>query len=259
MKFLNGCLLASGALGLLACQAQPAPATPPTQIFARGRKLTYLVSRVAANGQPTQPDTLVLTSSGLYRDHTVYDFPTGNTTLHMEQIGLDYSYGTRASTTNSSGIFEHDSLLWMHPPRDGAYRILELSPYPYIQLPARAGHQWTWDLAVGDNWSSPQWATWRGLITIHTQYKTVGQQELNTPLGLLRCWQVQARTSSPVGSSALDLWYHPTYGFVQMKYRDIKDNQLTFKLLNVSTVQLPELAGAQQPYHFSLSKDNLSK
>ncbi len=202
---------------------------------------------------------MVLTSSGLYQDHTVYGFPTGHTTLHMELIGLNYSYGTRASTTSSSGVLEHDSLLWMHPPRDGVYRILELSPYPYIQLPARAGHQWTWDLEVGDNWSSPQWATWRGLITIHTQYETVGQQELNTPLGLLRCWLVRARASSPVGGSTLDLWYHPAYGFVQLKYRDINNNQLTFSLLSASVEQLPEPAGALQPYHFSLSKDSLSK
>jgi hypothetical protein len=202
---------------------------------------------------------MILTSFGLHQQHTVYAFPTGHTTLQMEQINLGYSYGTHASTRNFSGVFDHDSLLWMHPPRNGAYAILELSPYPYIQLPARAGHQWTWDLEVGDSWSSPQWATWQGLITIHSQYKTVGQQELSTPLGSLRCWLVRAHTSSPAGNSALDLWYHPAYGFVQMKYRDIKNNQFIFKLLSASMEHLPEPAGALQPYHFSLSKESLGK
>jgi hypothetical protein len=259
VRFLNGCLLAWGVLVLLSCQAQSAPASLPAQVFARGRKLTYLVSRVAAGSPQAQPDTMVLTSFGLHQKHTVYDFPTGHTTLHMEQINLGYSYGAHASINSFSGVFDHDSLLWMHPPRDGAYAILELSPYPYIQLPAGTGHQWTWDLEVGDNWSNPKWAIWRGLIRVRSQYKIMGQQELSTPLGLLRCWLVQARASSPVGGSALDLWYHPAYGFVQMKYRDIKNNQLTFKLLSMSTGQLPAPAGTQQPYHFSLSKDNLSK
>jgi hypothetical protein len=259
IQLLSGCLLGLGVLVLLACQAQSAPASAPTQAFARGRKLTYLVSRVAAGSQQTQPDTMILTSFGLHREHTVYAFPTAHNALHMKQINLGYSYSTHASIRSFSGAFEHDSLLWMHPPRDEAYAILELSPYPYIQLPARSGHQWTWDLEVGDSWSNPRWAAWRGLITIHTQYETVGQQELNTPLGTLRCWLVRARASSPVGGSALDLWYHPAYGFVQLKYRDIKNNQLTFSLLSASVEQLPEPAGVQQPYHFSLSKDSLSK
>ena len=259
VQFLNGCLLAWGVLALLACQAQSAPAYLPAQIFARGRKLTYLVSRVAAGSQQVQPDTMVLTSFGLHQKHTVYDFPTGHTTLHMEQINLGYSYGTHASVNSFSGVFEHDSLLWMHPPRNGAYAILELSPYPYIQLPARAGHQWTWDLEVGDNWSNPQWATWRGLIRVRSQYKIMGQQELSTPLGLLRCWLVRAQTSSLVGSSVLALWYHPAYGFVQMEYRDIKNNRLTFKLLSASMERLPESPSELQPYHFSLSKESLNK
>ncbi|MBW3129437.1 hypothetical protein [Hymenobacter profundi] len=98
-------------------------------------------------------------------------------------------------------------------------------------MPARTGHQWTWDLTVGDSWSNPQWATWQGRIHVRSQYRVVGKQVVLTPLGSLCCWLVRAHASCPVGNSSLDLWYHPAYGFVQLDYHTITGSRLTFKLV----------------------------
>jgi len=131
-------------------------------------------------------------------------------------------------------------LLWIPPPREEGYAVLELSPYPYMQLPARIGHQWSWQLAVGDSWSNPLWATWRGLIQVHSQYRVIKQQWLTTPLGTLQCWAVRAHTSSLAGRSSLDLWYHPAYGFVRLNYRTVQGKSVNFNLVASAIVPATE-------------------
>lgn len=216
---------------LLACQTQTPQVAPPANAFREGHQLTYQVARVAPGSQQVQLDTLVLTSFGIDSNWEVDTFRTAHFALRTRQTKLGYSYDAHATPNSFSGVIEHDSLLWSHPPRNGDYAILELSPFPYIQLPAKIGHQWTWDLTVGDYWSNPQWATWRGQIQVRSQYQVVGKQVLHTPLGLLSCWLVRARASCPAGNSSLDLWYHPAYGFVQLDYHTITGTRLTFKLV----------------------------
>ncbi|OGX81635.1 hypothetical protein BEN47_19070 [Hymenobacter lapidarius] len=224
-------MLLGGVSLLMACQEQPVQVPIPAKAFREGRKLTYQVAQVALGRQQAQLDTVVLTSFGPDLDMGVDTFRTAQFALLTRQTKLGYSYDAHAAPHNFSGVIEHDSLLWLHPPRQGAYAVLELSPFPYIQLPAKLGHRWTWDLTVGEQWGNPQWATWQGNIQMRSQYQVVGQQELRTPLGLLPCWRVRAHASSPVGNSSLDLWHHPAHGFVQLDYRTINGTHLIFKLV----------------------------
>jgi hypothetical protein len=247
LRLFHRCWLPVVIATLLACQAQPTQIALPTRIFAKGRRLTYQVIQTTPTGQHPQIDTLVLTSFGPDRRKIIYTFPTAHYTLHAEQINLGYSYNAHTAPNSFAGVFEHDSLLWIHPPREGFYRVLELSPYPYIQLPARLGHQWSWQLEVGDSWSNPLWATWRGLINVQSHYQVLRQQWLTTPLGPLHCWVVRAQTSSPVGSSSLDLWYHPVYGFVRLNYLTVQGKRVNFKLVAATTV--PAVEPFQPPTH----------
>jgi len=243
-RLLRYCWL-SFVVTLLACQSQPTQIALPTQIFVKGRKLTYQVVQTTPTGRQPQVDTLVLTSFGPDRRKIVYTFPTAHYTLHAEQINLGYSYDAHSAPNNSSGVFEHDSLLWIHPPREGVYAVLELSPYPYVQLPAKIGHQWSWELGVGDQWGNPQWVTWRGDIQVKSQYQITGQQWLTTPLGALHCWVVRAQASSPVGTSSLDMWYHPAYGFVRLNYLTVQGKSVNFNL--VASTVVPAVESPQPP------------
>lgn len=240
IRLFHCCWLAAVIATLLACQAQPPQTASPSRIFVKGRKLTYQVVQTTPTGQRPQVDTLVLTSFGPDRRKLVYAFPTAHYTLYAEQIDLGYSYDAHAAPNSFSGVFEHDSLLWIHPPRDGVYAVLELSPYPYMQLPARIGHQWSWQLEVGDSWSNPLWAMWRGLIQVRSRYQVLRQQWLTTPLGPLYCWVVRAHTSSPAGSSSLDMWYHPAYGFVRLNYLTIQGKSVNFNLVAATIVPTAE-------------------
>lgn len=200
----------------------------PGKIFVKGRKLTYHVAHFTPDGQPGPSDTLALTSYG--------DFKPGQYDTVTTQIKVGFSYDGHSQPNNSlpgsfAGVIETDSLLWSHPPRRDQYAILELSPFPYVKLPAASGRQWTWELGVGHQWGNPQWATWRGEMLVRSTYRITGQRAVQTKLGLLTCWVIQARATCPRGVSSLEALYHPRYGFVQLNYRNLNGSRMEFALI----------------------------
>jgi hypothetical protein len=218
-------------LGLLcpavvACQQTPPQSPPAGNIFSKGRKFIYQASHFAAGASQARLDTVAITCLGRYKPGQ-YD---------TTQTKIGYSYDATSPPSSFPGVLEKDSALWSHPPRDGQYRILELSPFPYIKLPARRGQRWTWKLAVGSQWGDAQWATWQGDMLVTSNYQTLGQQVIHTPLGALSCWVVQARATCSKGTSALTIFYHPRYGFVRWAYRNIDDSRLVLNLVAVTTV-----------------------
>ena len=231
--------LAGLLLGLLlgACQS-PAVEWPAGKVFkTRGHQLTYRAEHFGATATyPFLVDTIAITARGT-RMQLLDANARGDDTIR--QWSTEYSYGAKAVAFGSTGVLENDTALWLHPPRTGRYRMLELSPFPYIKLPARQGQRWPWSLAVGSQWADPQWAVWRGEIFIKYSYQTVGQQLLATPLGPLTCWLVRAQASCPVGTSLLDSYYHPQLGFVRLAYRTTDGRRLTLSLVDTARVDLP--------------------
>jgi hypothetical protein len=133
-------------------------------------------------------------------------------------------------------VLEKDSALWSHPPRDGQYRILQLSSFPYIKLPARQGQRWTWTLAVGGQWGDAQWVTWQDDMLVTSTHQTLGQQVVSTPLGPLSCWVVQACATCKKGTSVLTTFYHPRYSFVRWVYRNLNGSRIALDLVAATTV-----------------------
>ncbi len=230
---LNRFLLLGSLPMVLACQPQLALQVHASQkAFVKGRKLTYQVTRFAPGSQQAQVDTMALTS---YGDYKAGQYDTANT-----QIKVGYSYDGHSAPNSFAGVIENDSMLWSHPPRDGVYAILELSPYPYLKLPLAAGDKWAWELAVGSQWGRAQLAAWKGNMLVHSDYRVTGQQAINTKLGRLKCWVVQAQANCPVGTSSLTTWYHPEYGFVKLNYQTMDGGRMEFALESAGMAQLNE-------------------
>lgn len=225
--------LAAGLL-LGACQSQQVWA--PGKVFkTRGHRLTYRVEHFGlAATQPFLVDTISLTAYGARQR---FD-PTAQGDDSIRQWNTEYGYGSKAVSYGSVGAIENDTMLWIHPPRNGRYRILELNPFPYIKLPARQGQRWPWALVVGDSWADPRWVVWHGQILLNNYYQTLGQHLLTTPFGPLTCWLVRSHTSCPVGTSTLDSYYHPQLGFVRLAYRTIDGRRLTMNLVDTTLVAL---------------------
>jgi hypothetical protein len=239
--------LAVVLLGGLGCHPQPTATAAPEPIFRKGRQLTYRISSSAHGGTHPQLDTLVLTSFGEYQPGQ-YDTVT-------TQIQVGFAYGGRSAPDPSllgspAGVVERDTVLWSHPPRQGPYAILELSPFPYIRLPAATGRQWSWTLTVGSHWSNPAWATWQGDIPVRSTYRITGQRTIATPLGRLTCWVTQAHATSPVGASSLETLYHPAYGFVRWTYATVNGGRIELQLVKAEVVPIQEPFQVDPSVHF---------
>lgn len=215
---------------LAACQPQQVRVPTPEKVFAKGRKLTYSVTRFAPGSRQAHPDTLTLTSYG--------DYKAGQYDTSTTQIKVGFGYDAHSAPDSFAGVIENNSMLWSHPPRQGIYTVLELSPYPYLKLPVAAGKQWTWDLTVGDQWNNAQWASWHGDMLVRSSYHVVGQQAIQTKFGLLSCWVVQAKATCSVGNSTLDIFYHPAYGFIRLNYQTITGSRILFTLIKTSVEEL---------------------
>jgi hypothetical protein len=230
------------AVGLLlgACQSPPQAWAPGKTFRTRGHKLIYRVEHFGtAATQPFLVDTIAITAYGTRQR---FD-PAARGADSIRQWNTEYGYSDFGSPIGSS-VIENDTMLWLHPPRDGKYRILELSPFPYIKLPTRPGQRWPWSLNVGSQWADPKWAVWQGNIRITYTYQTIGPQALTTPFGSFTCWLVRGQTSCPVGTSTLDSYYHPQLGFVRLAYRTIDGRRLTMNLVATAQVALPNTSPA---------------
>lgn len=217
-------LLISAAV--IGCHEQPAQLPVGDKIFVKGRKFIYEATHFAPDGRLLGRDTVAITCLGRYK-------PGQYDTI---QFKIGYSYDATSAPSSMPGVLENDTVLWAHPPRDGPYRILELSPFPYIKLPARQGQRWKWELGVGSHWGNTQWATWQGDMLVTSSYEVTGQQVLATPVGKLPCWVVQAEATCKKGTSALTSFYNPRYGFVRLAYRNLNDRRVTLNLVAVTTV-----------------------
>lgn len=224
---LRHCWLLLVTAVLLGCHEQAQQLSTHEKIFVRGRKFIYAAAHFTPDGRLLDCDMVAITCLGKYKPGQ-YD---------TTQFKIGYSYGATSAPSSFPGVLENDSMLWSHPPRDGQYRILELSPFPYIKLPAHQGQRWKWELGVGGQWGDKQWATWRGDMLVTSSYAVTGQQLLATPLGKLPCWVVQAEATCKKGTAALTSFYNPRYGFVRLAYRNLNDRRVTLNLVAVTTVE----------------------
>jgi hypothetical protein len=226
---------------LASCQpsAQPPPVgTAPTpiatildtpsgqdSILSKNRRFVYLVRWYAPAATKATLDTVVMTALGepwkYDSTQTVYEW------LYREDTTLT------GIPKEHVGAIERAGKFWLHPPRYDKYAILELNPFPDIRLPARKGQTWEWDVYPPDIYSDPAWATWEGWIDVKNRYQTGDTALLDTPLGRLTCRRVQATGTSKFGTTALESYFHPQYGFVRLNYRNINGSRTEMEMLSV--------------------------
>ncbi len=140
------------------------------------------------------------------------------------QTIIQYKYLTdvgEAPFTGSSGVIENEANVWMHPPRDRYFRILELNPFPFIKAPYEVGNKWSWSLEIGSAWGDARWKTWEGSIENKYTYQITDKKTISTPVGELDCYVIESTATSRIGRTSLTAYFNPTYGFVKLDYRNI--------------------------------------
>ncbi|WP_271783276.1 hypothetical protein [Aquimarina algiphila] len=147
-----------------------------------------------------------------------------------------YSYLTKdkSSAFNSaSGIIENEKNVWMHPPRDKYFRILELNPFPFIQTPFEVGNKWNWSLKIGSQWGDKRWLTWEGGIENKYVYEITDKKKINTAFGTLECYTIDATATSRLGETKLTSLFNTEYGFITLLYTNIDGSKTTLQLEKV--------------------------
>ncbi len=202
-----------------AAVAERQPSANPL-IYRRNRELVFRVRHFDRQGKPVDTDTLVYTTSPAILHDPAY----GQTRSRWKLKG--------ELSEEVTGVTENDTVLWIHPYRFGAYRILELSPFPMVKYPLRTGSTWQWGVtAPGSAYGSKAWVEWEGQKRFLSTYRVAGRQTVNTPLGPLDCYEVRAVCTSDFGETRLRLYFNRRYGFVRMHYDNINGTAMHLELI----------------------------
>lgn len=67
------------------------------------------------------------------------------------------------------------------------------------------------------------------------RYQLTDSTLFPTPLGRLPCYRVLATGTCKLGTTALESYFNPTYGFVQLNYQNIDRSRLELELVSVTS------------------------
>lgn len=148
-----------------------------------------------------------------------------------------YAGSNELFLSSHSGIVENSKNVWIHPPRDQVFQILELNPFPFIKFPAKAGNSWTWQLDVGSQYGDKRWAEWDGVISLRYKYKIIGKVKIETKLGFLDCHRVDAEADCILGKTYLTSYFNKKYGFVKLEYLNIDGSKMVLSLEKMNTTK----------------------
>lgn len=92
-----------------------------------------------------------------------------------------------------------DSMLFIHPPRDGKYRILQFCPYPYF-INGTPDGVWNWDFEIGPYWATPPTYPILGVDTFRISYTYCPGQSICTT-GNAMTYTIFATSESKYGKA----------------------------------------------------------
>lgn len=193
---------------------------PATLIYKRDRVFTFVANHFNEKGALMQQDTILLTTSGEIFNET------------YGQTKSTWEIASRTGFKEKTGITEHDTAVWLHPPRAKVYRKLELSPFPMVQFPLETGHSWSWPLLVGNHYivkGHAEWGDEPELFVSH--YRVAGEITLPTELGELDCYKIESYTESNFARTELTAFFNQKFGFVKFEYANIDSSRLTMEIL----------------------------
>lgn len=129
-----------------------------------------------------------------------------------------------------SGAIENEKNVWIHPPRDAYFRILELNPFPFIKAPYKVGNKWKWQLNIGSKWSDKRWKIWNTRIENQYEYKITDKVKIQTEFGMLECLVVNSTAFSQLGKTELTSYFNEKYGFIKLNYVNIDRSRTNLEL-----------------------------
>lgn len=134
------------------------------------------------------------------------------------QTEIRYSIEPNPASYTYTGVVENKENVWIHPPRIGFLRSLEICPFPYIKLNKPIGYTWEDSMSISNSWSNKEWGVWTGRLLLRYNYKIISEEYIDTSLGKLLCTKIIATAKSDIGTSELILYFSKSWGFVKLNY-----------------------------------------
>ena len=69
------------------------------------------------------------------------------------------------------------------------------------------------------------------------QYKITDKTEIERPFGLLECYVVESIAKSSLGTTGLEAYFHPDYGFAKLSYTNINGSKTNLTLSEYSCTE----------------------
>jgi len=215
------------------------------QTYKRGTEITFSYKYFDSNGKQqyfviNKGNSWNFTSASNTSDSVIRDFKLKILDRNMNfndpkyyQVGISYIIEKNDVNPYITGLIENEKNIWLHPPREFLFRILELNPFPYIKYPLQIGHTWTGDLLIGGQWGDKRWKEWSGNILNKYQYKITDKKTVNTPLGSMECYVIESEAKSELGITKLTSYFNEQFGFVKLIYTNIDKSTIEIDIQGV--------------------------
>lgn len=167
--------------------------------------------------------------------HMIFPKVNPKQRTNKNQSEVYYIYGPEFNGYNMTGVVENHNNTWIHPPREGFFRSLETCPYPFVKLPLQLGKKWSDKMKISNSWSHEKWGDWKGKLLLTYNYEVSGKLILDTSIGKLDCFVINASANSNIGESYLKIYYSEYYGFVKLEYTMVTGLQVNLNLEKYST------------------------
>jgi hypothetical protein len=166
-----------------------------------------------------------------------YFFTSYDSSYNQTVVNYDYMVNKTPSKEVFTGIIDNRMNLWIHPPRQYTFRILQLCPYPFYYLDENINH-WEWNLYTNGLYLDTRWIKSTEGITISFDYKRMPQERIKTPFGFLQCKVTYAtgtfKNENIISHTYLKSYYHPNYGFIKLEYDLINKEKIIINLIEMN-------------------------
>ena len=162
---------------------------------------------------------------------------TSNATQAEQQTMIVYeffnNFGTIIPVTERTGLTEDSSTVFLFPPRNSGFALLELTPFPQVEYPLEEGNTWIDNLTVSTDWSDAMRIDFESALYLYSEYTVSGQEMISSRFGQRLAWVIDAKAESRLGETASQFKFDEELGFMEMTFNFLNGSQLTMELAEV--------------------------
>lgn len=135
-------------------------------------------------------------------------------------------------TLQTTGMYEEKDLIWIHPPREEEFSLLEYTPWPRIYFPVSNHLSWKTELPLGKYWVNEEFGIEEDDI-LKFNFVNAGPASYSYKGQKLECWKIEAESTNLKPQTKSLSLFNKEYGFVRMVFQNLDNSIITLELSDV--------------------------